>query len=248
MDSTTDVGALQFQNWPVSGVHSLAFRFEPEDSRTGIYILSFANGERYVGQSLDMVNRFSAQRRRWDDITHIASRPLVAEDFSFREREILATIEGHGHQVRNLDLAGRPGGDSLLDVVMEEQAQTEWLESNAAEPTDAPRYVEGARSAASLSRFQKLAKHDDFEHLIDAAANFIAIAIPWPRQTEGRLWTATAMPSTGRSTAWHRLVTISAQNAEILVIGEATSTGNPRLSDCRWLYRSYSVSDWSGKR
>ncbi|WP_146073271.1 GIY-YIG nuclease family protein [Arthrobacter sp. N199823] len=150
MDSTTDVGALRFQNWPVSGVHSLAFRFEPENSRTGIYILSFANGERYVGQSFDVVNRFSAHRRRWDDITHIAFRAFVAEDLNFREREILAAIEVRGHRVRNLDLAGRPGGDSLLDVVMEEQAQAEWLVSDGAEPTDAPRYVEGARRAGAL--------------------------------------------------------------------------------------------------
>ncbi|MDD0856648.1 hypothetical protein NHF46_00310 [Arthrobacter alpinus] len=112
--------------------------------------MSFANGERYVGQSFDVVNRFSAHRRRWDDITHIAFRAFVAEDLNFREREILAAIEVRGHRVRNLDLAGRPGGDSLLDVVMEEQAQAEWLVSDGAEPTDAPRYVEGARRAGAL--------------------------------------------------------------------------------------------------
>lgn len=45
MDRTTEAGSLRFQNWPVVGVQSLAFRFEPEDSRTGIYILYFINGK-----------------------------------------------------------------------------------------------------------------------------------------------------------------------------------------------------------
>lgn len=96
MDGTTEVGALRFQNWPVVGVQSLAFRFEPEDSRTGIYILSFINGERYVGQSLNVVIRFSTHMRRWDDITHLSFRPFLAEELNLREREVLASVEQRG--------------------------------------------------------------------------------------------------------------------------------------------------------
>ena len=225
MDGTTDVGALRFRNCPVLGVESLAFRFEPEDSRTRIYILSFTNGERYVGKSLNVVNRFSTHRRRWDDITHIAFRSFLAEELSLREREILASVEQRGYRVRNLDLAGRPGGDSLLNLVMEEQAQAEWLESDASEPFDAPRYVAAARRAAGLARFQELTSRNNFPELLTAAASYVATALPWPSQTEGRYWTATAMASTGRSSTWRRLIAISAQNAEVLVMGEATSGG-----------------------
>jgi hypothetical protein len=221
MDATTEVGTLLFQNWPVTGVPSLAFRFEPEDSRTGIYILSFANGERYVGKSLNVVNRFSTHRRRWDDITRLAFRPFLAEELNLREREVLASVEQRGYRVRNLDLAGRPGGDSLLNVVMEEQAQAEWLESDASEPIDSPRYVAAARRAAGLARFQQLTNRNDFPELLAGAAGYVAMALPWPSQTEGRLWTATAMASTGRRSTWRRLIAISAQNAEVLVIGES---------------------------
>lgn len=96
MDGTIEVGALRFQNWPVLGVQSLAFRFEPEDSRIGIYILSFANGEKYVGQSLNVVNRFGSHRRRWGDITNLAFRPFVAEELNPRDKEVLASIEQRG--------------------------------------------------------------------------------------------------------------------------------------------------------
>lgn len=225
MDRTLEMGALRFQNWPVLGVQSLAFRFEPEDSRTGIYILSFANGERYVGQSLNVVNRFGSHRRRWDDITHIAFRPFLSEELNLREREVLASVEQRGHRVRNLDLAGRPGGDSLLNIVMEEQAQAEWLESDVSEPFDAPRYMAAARRVAGLARFQELSRRNDFPELLDGAASYVATALPWPSQTEGRFWTATAMASTGRSSTWRRLITISAQNAEVLVIGESSTGG-----------------------
>ncbi|MDQ0278787.1 hypothetical protein QO003_003090 [Arthrobacter silviterrae] len=204
-------------------MQSLAFRFEPEESRTGIYVLTFSDGYRYVGQSLNVVNRFSSHRRRWDDITHIAFRAFMPDELNAREREVLAAIERQGHNVRNLDLAGHPGGDSLLDVVMEEEAQAEWLDSVSPEPTDAPRYLAATRRMAGLQKFHQLMARPDAEGLISAAATYISLAIPWPSQTEGRFWTATAMSTTGRRPDRRRLITISAQNAEVLVIGETTT-------------------------
>lgn len=225
MDGITEVGTLRFQNWPVLGVQSLAFRFEPEDSRTGIYILSFANGDMYVGQSLNVVNRFGSHMRRWDDITHLAFRPFLSEELDLREREVLVSVEQRGYRVRNLDLAGRPGGDSLLNIVMEEQAQAEWLESDASEPLDAPRYIAAARRVAGHVRFQELSSRNDFPELLACAASYVSTALPWPSQTEGRFWTVTAMASTGRTSTWRRLIAISAQNAEVLVIGESSVRG-----------------------
>ncbi|WP_129545594.1 GIY-YIG nuclease family protein [Arthrobacter dokdonensis] len=214
---------LGFRNWPTSGVQSLAYRFAPEESRTGIYVLTFSDGYRYVGQSLNVVNRFASHRRRWDDITHIAFRAFMPDELNAREREALAAIERQGHNVRNLDLAGHPGGDSLLDVVMEEEAQAEWLDSLTPEPTDAPRYLGATRRMTGLQKFHELMARPDAEGLVTAAATYIGLAIPWPSQTEGRFWTATAISTSGRRPNWRRLITISAQNAEVSVIGETTT-------------------------
>ena len=63
----------------------------------------------------------------------------------------------------------------------------------------------------------------DSQELINAAASYVGSAIPWPSRTEGRFWTATAMATTGKRKDWRRLVTISAQNAEVLVLGEVTT-------------------------
>lgn len=224
MDENLAVGIHNFRNWLTIGVKSLAFRFEPEDSRTGIYILTFDDGYRYVGQSLSVVNRFAAHRRRWSDITHISFRPFMASELNTREREVLAAIESQGHRVRDIDLAGHPGGVSLLDIVMEEQAQVEWLQSMATEPGDSPRYLAASRRIAGLQRFQELMGRAGSQDLINAAANYVGSAIPWPSQTEGRFWTATAMATTGKRKDWRRLVTLSAQNAEVLVLGEVTSS------------------------
>ncbi|WP_315914972.1 GIY-YIG nuclease family protein [Arthrobacter sp. lap29] len=214
---------LIFRNWPVMGVESLAFRFEPEDSRTGIYVLSFANGDRYVGKSLNVVNRFANHRRRWSDITYIAFRPFQAAELNARERQVLGAVERINYRVRNIDLAGRTGGGGLLDIVMEEEAQKEWLASAIPEPTDSSRYTVASRRAGGLPRFQHLLGRTDAQELIEVAARYIGSAIPWPSQTEGRFWVVSAMASTDRSSNWQRLVSISAQNVEVLVIGEATT-------------------------
>lgn len=214
---------LIFHNWPVIGVESLAFRFEPEDSRTGIYVLSFASGDRYVGKSMNVVNRFADHRRRWNDITHIAFRPFMADELNVREHQVLEAIERLGYKVRNIDLASQTGSGGLLDIVMEEQAQKEWLASTIPEPTDSSRYVAASRRTAGLPRFQQLLERADAQELIGVAVQYIDCAIPWPSQTEGRFWVASAMASTGRTSDWQRLVSISAQNVEVLVIGEATT-------------------------
>lgn len=178
IDEDMAVGLYTFRNWPTMGIESLAFRFEPEESRTGIYKLTFANGWRYVGQSLSVINRFAAHRRRWSDITHIAFRPFIASELNLREREVLTAIEAQDHRVRNIDLAGHPGGVSLLDVVIEEQAQVEWLDSVSPEPADSPRYLAASRRVSGLQRFQELIGRSDSQELINAAANYVGSAIP----------------------------------------------------------------------
>ncbi|MDQ6754332.1 MAG: hypothetical protein M3017_13235, partial [Actinomycetota bacterium] len=95
-----------FREWPVEGLESLAFHFPVADSKCGIYILSFGDGARYVGKSLNAVRRFADHRRRWNDITSIAFKAYPSEDLGRQERAVLRSIESEGHHVRNLDLAG----------------------------------------------------------------------------------------------------------------------------------------------
>lgn len=58
--------------------------FLPLDRRLcGIYTLHFANGERYVGQTVGLANRLASHLRRWDDITAL---DLVVDDQEQQER------------------------------------------------------------------------------------------------------------------------------------------------------------------
>ncbi len=163
---------------------------------------------RYVGQSRNVVTRFASHRRRWPDITAIAFKAFPCEELDQHERAVLAEIESQGHRVRNLDLAGKPGGDSLLDLVIEKEDQAEWLSSDLEEPTDSSRYLQAVRRRDSRKRFDELMSRPDAGPIVAAAASYVLAALPWPSQTEGRFWTISAMPSTGRRKDWRRLVCV----------------------------------------
>ena len=236
--------AAHFREWPTEGIQSLALRFEPEDSLCGIYVLTFKDGMRYVGQSRNVVTRFASHRRRWPDITAIAFKAFPCEELDQHERAVLSEIESQGHRVRNLDLAGKPGGDSLLDLIIEKEDQAEWLGSDLEEPTDSPRYLQAVRRRDARRRFDELMSRPDAGPVVAAAASYVEAALPWPSQTEGRFWTISALPSTGRRKDWRRLVCVNAQNAEVLVIGESLTASGLSITG----FVNVGTDAWSARR
>ena len=49
----------------VAGLNSIAHLVPKSKGRCGIYVLLFRNGDRYVGQAVDVSNRFGAHRRTY---------------------------------------------------------------------------------------------------------------------------------------------------------------------------------------
>src|SRR5258708_13619831 len=64
---------------------SIASLFTKE-KRCGIYVLHFANGEYYVGQSIDVVRRHSDHRRKHTDIRQIIFNPVPPNSLDAEEK------------------------------------------------------------------------------------------------------------------------------------------------------------------
>jgi hypothetical protein len=243
--SSRSIRIEEFREWPLDGLDSIAVQFRPTDSRCGIYILTFDRGARYVGQSQDVVSRLATHRRRWPDVSSVAFKPFPKEELDAAERAVLAAVEAQGHPVRNRNLAGKPGGEAVLDLVITREAQLEWLHSPIAEPRDSPRHLEAVKGSAGREAVDPLMNRPDSDRLIGAAASYVSGALPWASQTEGRFWTVTSLPSTGRRNDWQRLICISAQNVEVLVIGELLTKSGPtiagflNLDPTAWVLRSW---------
>jgi hypothetical protein len=64
-DTAETAPMRSYERLPVTGLYSIAHLLPKSKRRCGIYVLSFRNGDRYVGQALDVVVRFAAHRRTY---------------------------------------------------------------------------------------------------------------------------------------------------------------------------------------
>lgn len=79
---------MNFRRWSTPPATNASALFT-EPLSTGIYILSFNNGEEYVGQTVNFMQRFTAHRRRWDDIESIRFAAVPRIQLDYLEQEVI---------------------------------------------------------------------------------------------------------------------------------------------------------------
>lgn len=230
----SDVG-YSFRRWatPVGVSPSALFT---EELTSGIYVLEFADAEEYVGKSVNFPTRFASHRRRWDDIVAVRFAAVLPAQLDDAERAVIGQRVKDGVRLRNLTLLSQPLGSSAFDLVVDREIQSAWLSATVDDDDvviDEHRASLAQRRILSRSRLDLLRQHPLFNDVLESVAVYVALVIPWPDLTEGRLWTLTALPNTARRLDNRRLATLSIQNVEMLFLGEA------RGDDGQW--ESYTV-------
>jgi hypothetical protein len=205
--------------YETASLPSVAHLFPRGKGRRGLYVLTFANGERYGGQTVDIVRRYGDHRRRWSDITSVAFLPIPRGDLDGPETDLIHRFRLDSIVARNVThslVTGSRDRTSDLDVLIPEAEQLAWLEGGE-DPVDARAVDDPRMRAAGRDKFAALERHP-----LGAAAMFVAqLYVQWallrPRLTEMTFWAASAMPSTNRSVA-PRLLAVSVNTMETLVL------------------------------
>ncbi|WP_124106152.1 GIY-YIG nuclease family protein [Kocuria tytonicola] len=213
---------LQFKEWDAPAGVSSSVLFDA-GLMSGIYILGFANGEEYVGKTVNFPRRFTDHRRRWPDIVFVRFAPVLPENLDRMERAVVSEREAAGVILRNLLLLAQPLGPSRLDVLIDKQAQAEWLTAGAdyqGLAVDPHRTRVARRRMRSRQNLDRLMRHPKAHQVISAVAAYVGKVIPSPDLGEGGLWTLTAVPGTSRGPTNRRLATLSIQNVEVMFLGE----------------------------
>ena len=224
----SDVTGYHFVSWPVSSFRSLSMHLPGVRRRRGIYILTFATGERYVGQSTNVVARVAKHRRTYPDLTEVAFAALPAAiDLDQAELSVLRAIEQKGHRVRNVSLAGHPSVSPTVALYIEPMRLLDW--SNNDEDDHCKRTVDDVRAGKTRQRFQTLRSRADYEDLVSAVAMYVRRVISHPRRTESHLWSISTLPSTNATPVHRRLVCISCGPRETLVITEDGPVGGGNI-------------------
>lgn len=213
-----------FRRWAITPGTSLSVHLKPGEPRCGIYILEFADGQRYVGQSRDVVRRFADHSRHHPDIVALQFRAVAQSDLDAAERQIVQNQRDAGHRLRNIDLVSRSWGDSVLDAVVDQEAQAGWAEGEPQTHPDDQRMLIAKRRLATLAKYQALQQVPAFNAVFADVCAYVGRVIPWPSATDGRFWTVSAMPGTNRTRDSQRLVTVNCGRVETFVIIEDRAT------------------------
>ncbi|AZA14341.1 GIY-YIG nuclease family protein [Corynebacterium choanae] len=126
-----------YRRWQISPGQSIAPFIRSE--RRGIYVLEFSNGDRCVGQSVDVVTRFathvhgSSHHEPWGDIVAFAFRPIPSGDLNEAERFEISRLRKAGYTLRNKAGNLGHGQPAPFDAVVSIEAQHHWA-------TGAPNY------------------------------------------------------------------------------------------------------------
>ncbi|MBQ1066091.1 MULTISPECIES: GIY-YIG nuclease family protein [unclassified Micromonospora] len=203
----------------VDGAGSIAHLLPRSRGRCGIYELTFADGERYVGQAVDVVARFGMHRQKWHDIVEIAFRRVPRDRLDEEERDQIRRRESAGVRLRNVvHTAGRLGAADL-DRILPPPRQQRWLAGH--EPCRIPLALgEGDPDLRRRTRhqFDRLRADARFTaemgRLVGA---YLRLTIPAPEQTERDFWTLTALPGTNAA-RYPRLFTVSVHALETLFV------------------------------
>ncbi|PPF57193.1 hypothetical protein C5C55_07635 [Rathayibacter sp. AY1C2] len=213
------VPVLSFTRYDMSAAGSAASLFLDRTTLCGIYVLEFENGQRYVGQTTNIVSRYATHRRHHGDVVAFRFAPCRRDDLDRAEVAEIRRQEAE-HSLRNLALTGWPGGVDDLGVTVEE-GRSVLLPWNRA---DRPRVGEEGE-ATMPGRFWELVRREDYLDLSAALGRYIGETVPDPFGTQQILWTVSALPSTRRTKKRRRLLTLSCGVLETVFVQEDLETG-----------------------
>ncbi|WP_412741999.1 tetratricopeptide repeat protein [Krasilnikovia sp. MM14-A1004] len=201
---------------PVAGMHSIAHLLPKSKNRCGIYVLRFANDDRYVGQAVDVVTRFATHRKNYPDIIEVTFWRVSKPDLNAVERAEIRRMEDQGFQLRNVVHTQGRLGASDFDIVVPTTEQDSWLASapsDVMEPDTRPQHP--ALRRGNHVGYQQLCADARFARLEFGLRRYVAWTIPAPYRTELSYWSISARPGT---LGGKRLLTLTVHNVETLFV------------------------------
>lgn len=212
-----------FRRWELVDPSTVAALFAPGERR-GIYVLEFANGERYVGQADNVVTRYSTHRHgskhheAWPDVTAISFLPIPVGDLNGPERDAIREQRAH-FRLRNRTHNFGHWEPSALDDFIAPETQRHWATGQAeydlapfgpaAKLLEAgtPKLLRARRGQEVLPDGRRV-----WEAVVDELAQVVALAIPNATETEGHFWSISDYPGTNRG----RFATLNVGSLELL--------------------------------
>lgn len=207
-----------FKRWelePGMSISSLISR-----QRRGIYILEFADGCRYVGQSVNVVSRFathvhgSSHHEGWDDVIAIQFREMPVGNLDEAEYQEIYRQKSLGFELRNKVFNLDHNQPSKFDDAVTVEEQRHWaLGHGNYKLENLELRLSGAPSTSSKlrSKVPTLVSNETYTAVLDDLAFCLSHVVPNAVKLESTYWTISDYPSTSGG----RFATLNVGNLEL---------------------------------
>ncbi len=190
---------IKYETQFIKGSASIADLFK-EKNRCGIYVLDFESGEKYVGKTKDVVQRYSQHRKTHRDIQAISFHEATEDKLDSIEVEAIKLLEAQRFKLRNIALMSDPyfktvAATRSIDLVMTPKEQEQWLNGKQIREKNAERRINTKQREKYDLRIKKLEKKVFFNPFIDVLRTYFEIGIPYPERTEYSSYSVTCLPA-----------------------------------------------------
>lgn len=187
---------LGFPRWrDVANCRTISHFYNPR-SRHGVYVLGFANGERYVGRANDVTRRFLQHRITHPDIVSLTFKPVAEAEIAEEERRCIHALERCGLKLRNLAEMSVVSGPRAFDEVVTPAEQESWLTGANREVDDSARPVDADLQRRLRTRFNGFLQRKHAAEALQFLGTYLATVVPYPNRTEHTFWAVSCLPLT----------------------------------------------------
>jgi hypothetical protein len=158
----------------------------------------------YVGLSKDVTERFRQHKLFYPDIIALSFKrlPHDADLLRSEERRVINQLDAANVPLLNKIHNTISYSSSSFDLLLLPQEQRQWLTTGATgatQPMGERKTIKPeklARDKRKIAAFQRLSY---CQHIVAALNKYISHTIPAWRQTEGKYWSMSCLPSTTES-------------------------------------------------
>lgn len=223
--------SLNFKRWEIDSNSPIAplvgTRF-----RRGIYILEFTNGERYVGLTENIVQRFrthahgSKHHPAWTDISALQfARVPQKEALSPLEKAMIAEQLNEQQRLRNRTFSFDSSEPRPLDFAISVEEQKHWIQETWVRETYNFSQLPNLGPLPS-PKVQRSTDAATYAKILADLSFALSDIIPLAPDTEKEFWTLTDLPSTNRNS---RYAAINTGVVEMIVLLKSKSFPSSRL-------------------
>ncbi len=214
--------------------------------KCGIYVLHFANDDYYVGQSVNVVQRFAQHTRRHTDIQRITFKSINRRGLDIEEVRVTKALETLGVFLRNIKIVTFTHAvETDFDAIMSPTEQQEWENNLGLIDLGGIRNHDDYLRKRYSANFKKYLNLPFAYDITSVLRSYALNTIPAIKRGEIDFWMCSCLPSNSNilysriNIGWQTTLQVSLNDGQPQFCWFLPKSSIPKTLETRWKINNY---------